>query len=339
MIRDQIQDHLNRRLLRRRRSHFPKTAGRCSSKRYLRRGLDGKPIETIEGMFRRVARAVAEPDTDYGYDAESTEDSFLRAAFRRSVLPQLADIHRRRHAAGPARRLLRAADHRRYGPRLRRYFPDAARCRADSADGRRQRLLLLAPAPERRRTWRRARARRPARSDSCVCMTRRSARSRRAARGAARTWPCCASITRTSKISSPARRRKIRSPTSTSRLASPTSSWQAVEDDNDFELVNPRDRQGLATVRAREVFDTIVTNAHRNGEPGVLFLDAANRQNPVPHLYELEATNPCGEQWLGPYENCCLGSINLAQHVHVDDGAGGLGETAENDRRVHPLPR
>ncbi|MGE5141694.1 MAG: hypothetical protein ACM3JD_19690, partial [Rudaea sp.] len=57
---------------------------------------------------------------------------------------------------------------------------------------------------------------------------------------------------------------------------------------------------------------------HHNGEPGALFIDAANRQNPVPHLYELEATNPCGEQWLGPNENCCLGSINLAQHVTRD---------------------
>jgi ribonucleoside-diphosphate reductase alpha chain len=74
----------------------------------------------------------------------------------------------------------------------------------------------------------------------------------------------------------------------------------------------------LKTIRARELFAQIVKQAHHNGEPGVLFLDAANRSNPVPHLYALEATNPCGEQWLGPYENCCLGSINLSRHFTTD---------------------
>ncbi len=72
------------------------------------------------------------------------------------------------------------------------------------------------------------------------------------------------------------------------------------------------------TVRARDLFERIVRQAHHNGEPGLLFLDAMNRTNPVSHLYQIEATNPCGEQALGPYENCCLGSINLAQHFGPD---------------------
>jgi ribonucleoside-diphosphate reductase alpha chain len=71
----------------------------------------------------------------------------------------------------------------------------------------------------------------------------------------------------------------------------------------------------IKSVSARQLFNEFVSQAHHNGEPGALFLDAANRGNPVPHLYDLESTNPCGEQWLGPYENCCLGSINLAEHL------------------------
>lgn len=94
----------------------------------------------------------------------------------------------------------------------------------------------------------------------------------------------------------------------------------AVKDDESFDLVNPRDGKVWKTVRAKSLFDKIVKYAFKNGEPGMLFLDAANRSNPVPHLYELEATNPCGEQWLGPYENCCLGSINLAVHIKADEG-------------------
>ncbi len=96
---------------------------------------------------------------------------------------------------------------------------------------------------------------------------------------------------------------------------------QAVRDDSDFALRNPRSGEVWKTVRARDLFAKIVKYAHHNGEPGALFIDAANRTNPVPHLYDLEATNPCGEQWLGPYENCCLGSINLANHVTTAAGA------------------
>jgi ribonucleoside-diphosphate reductase alpha chain len=67
---------------------------------------------------------------------------------------------------------------------------------------------------------------------------------------------------------------------------------QAVQTDRDFALRNPRDGKVWKMVRARALFDKIVEYAHHNGEPGALFIDAANRSNPVPHLYQLEATNP-----------------------------------------------
>ncbi|EKD99703.1 MAG: hypothetical protein ACD_22C00195G0002 [uncultured bacterium] len=90
---------------------------------------------------------------------------------------------------------------------------------------------------------------------------------------------------------------------------------EAVKNDTTYDLIDPHNKQVVESPRAREIFEIIVEFAHRNGEPGVLFIDEANRYNPVPHLYELKATNPCGEQWLGKNENCCLGSINLSEHL------------------------
>lgn len=97
---------------------------------------------------------------------------------------------------------------------------------------------------------------------------------------------------------------------------------KAVKNNDDFTLRHPENGEMYRMIPARELFAEIVKYAHKNGEPGVLFLDAANRDNPVPNLYKLEATNPCGEQFLGSYENCCLGSINLREHVSKIKGDG-----------------
>lgn len=88
---------------------------------------------------------------------------------------------------------------------------------------------------------------------------------------------------------------------------------EAVENSNEFDLVNPRNKISVRRVRAREVFNEITDAAWESGEPGLLFLDRINRDNPTPKLGDIEATNPCGEQPLLPYEACNLGSINLAK--------------------------
>ncbi|ADW17459.1 ribonucleoside-diphosphate reductase, adenosylcobalamin-dependent [Desulfobulbus propionicus DSM 2032] len=90
---------------------------------------------------------------------------------------------------------------------------------------------------------------------------------------------------------------------------------EAVKNDQEYDLIDPSNGDIIRTLRAREVFDKIVDLAWHNGEPGVLFIDAANRDNTTPQLGKFEATNPCGEQWLLPYESCNLGSINLGQYV------------------------
>ncbi len=94
----------------------------------------------------------------------------------------------------------------------------------------------------------------------------------------------------------------------------------AVEKNEDYDIINPRSRQPIRKLNARKVFDLIVTMAWKNGEPGIIFLDRLNKDNPTPELGEIESTNPCGEQPLLPYESCNLGSINLSKMVKVQDG-------------------
>ncbi len=93
------------------------------------------------------------------------------------------------------------------------------------------------------------------------------------------------------------------------------SFMKAVENNESYDLVEPNSGIVTATLDAREVFEKIIDLAWHNGEPGVLFIDAANRENTTPQLGDFEATNPCGEQWLLPYESCNLGSINLGNFV------------------------
>lgn len=95
---------------------------------------------------------------------------------------------------------------------------------------------------------------------------------------------------------------------------------EAVERGENYDLVDPHTKKAVKKLSARMVFNKIVDAAWRNGEPGIVFLDRLNRDNIVPGQGEIEATNPCGEQPLLPHESCNLGSVNLTRMVKVQDG-------------------
>ena len=113
-----------------------------------------------------------------------------------------------------------------------------------------------------------------------------------------------------------------------------------VERGEDYDLINPRTNRMTGSLNAREVFERLTQMAWQTGDPGIVFLDRINRDNPNPQLGYIESTNPCGEQPLLPFESCNLGSLNVARMVHYtgDDVAMDWGRLAQAVRTgVHLL--
>ena len=113
---------------------------------------------------------------------------------------------------------------------------------------------------------------------------------------------------------------------------------QALARGEDYELVNPRSKEVVGSLNARDVFQRMVQNAWETGDPGIVFLDRINAgpANPVPEMGPVEATNPCGEQPLYPNEACNLGSINLARFVRPAAAASGSGHSGSSNGHSGP---
>jgi ribonucleoside-diphosphate reductase alpha chain len=297
---------------------LPENSMAVLRRRYLRRGVDGEPIETVDEMFRRVAHHVALVEADHGGNVTATEEKFYDLLTQLRFFPNSPTFT----GAGTPLGQLAACfvlpisdDMGREESGIFQTLRDAALIQ-QTGGGNGFAFSRLRPKGDFVHTS-------AGRATGPVGFLRVYDQAfGEIAQGGTRRGANMAVL----RVDHPDIMEFISCKASEYAITNFNISVgvtdkfvQAVKDDTDFDLINPRDGKVWRTVRARDIFDEIVKYAHRNGEPGVLFLDAANRGNPVPHLYELEATNPCGEQWLGPYENCCLGSINLAQHV-TDDG-------------------
>lgn len=271
---------------------FTENALTVLRKRYLRKGTAGLPIESPVEMFRRVARTVAAADADHGADTTQAEETFydlltevrffpnsptftgagtplgqLAACF---VLPIEDDMGR--HSGGIFSTLRNAALVQQTGGgngfSFSRLRPKGAR--VDTSAG-----IATGPIGFLRVY------------DKAFGEIAQGGTRRGANMAVLRVdHPDILEFIRCKGAEGDISNFNISVGITDAFLA-------AVEQDSDFGLVNPQDGNVWNTVRARDIFDEIVKHAHHNGEPGVLFLDTANRSNPVPHLYELEATNPC----------------------------------------------
>ncbi len=99
---------------------------------------------------------------------------------------------------------------------------------------------------------------------------------------------------------------------------------ESLKKNTEYDLIDPRDDRKTGKLNAKEVYDALIQRAWENGDPGIVFLDKINQDNPTPGLGEIESTNPCGEQPLLPMEACNLGSINLAKIVAETDNGPAI---------------
>jgi len=296
------------------RAAFSEIALRVLRERYLRRDDTGTTIEDVDGMFTRVARAIAAPARLFGEDSELWEARFLELMRRREFLPNSPTLMN----AGLPGGQLAACFVLPIDDDLDAIFTTLGRTARiqQSGGGTGFSFSSLRPAEDRVHSTGGI-ASGPISFlelfDHATAVIRQGGRRRGANMAVLR-------------VDHPDIEAFINAKRSPGRLENFNLSvgltdafFAALDAHTPFALRNPRTGQVTRTANAEDLFEAMVDAAWGLGDPGLLFLDEINRHNPTPFLGPIEATNPCGEQPLLPYESCTLGSINLATVANKTD--------------------